>query len=142
MSLWHNNSMQQGLFHSPRMRTQIFGFILRGVVLYRQSESVIQSLGISVQENNLALIMILIFSGPNVNASLNYDIKGLTALEVALMGWEFMEWDNLEIVRALVAVGADVSRKYNANLQSFPLAICENGEEWSVYSFFLRKEQT
>ena len=48
------------------------------------------------------------------------------------MGWEFMEWDKPEIVRALVAVGADVNRKCNANLQSFPLTIFESGEEWSL----------
>ena len=83
MSLWHNNSMQQGLGRSPLMRTRIFGFILRGVVMYRESESVIQPLGIAVQENNLQLVTTLIFSGANVNASLNYDIKWLTALEVA-----------------------------------------------------------
>lgn len=83
MSLWHNNSMQQGLCRSPLMRTRIFGFILRGVVMYRESESVIQPLGIAVQENNLQLVTTLIFSGANVNASLNYDIKWLTALEVA-----------------------------------------------------------
>lgn len=65
------------------MRTRIFGFILRGVVMYRESESVIQPLGIAVQENNLQLVTTLIFSGANVNASLNYDIKWLTALEVA-----------------------------------------------------------
>ena len=51
--------------------------------MYRESESVIQPLGIAVQENNLQLVTTLIFSGANVNASLNYDIKWLTALEVA-----------------------------------------------------------